>query len=52
MGWTPAEVDRCTPFEFLAALEGWKRTNGFEDEGPAAPSAAEHDELVAKYAHV
>lgn len=32
-------------------LEGWARANGGDQRGPP-PSDDEHDELIAKYAHV
>lgn len=48
MGFTPRQVDELTEWELLAAIQGWKAANGRED-APAAPSAAEHAAMVAKY---
>lgn len=32
MGFTPEQVDRMTPWEFSACLDGWKRANGGKAE--------------------
>jgi hypothetical protein len=47
MGFTPAEVDACSLWEFLAARDGWIRANSTEGERPPTPE--EHDALVEKY---
>ena len=31
IGWTPAEVDACGYWEFLAACEGYRRAHGAKD---------------------
>lgn len=48
MGFTPAEVDDCSLWQFLAARDGWITANTI-DEGPKAPTPEEHDALVAKW---
>jgi hypothetical protein len=48
MGWTPAEVRRCTVWEFWAAWEGWLSAN--TTESAAAPlTRSELDEIVKTY---
>ena len=46
---TPRDIDLLTPWEFAAAVDGWKAANGVE-EHPPFPTPAEHDALMAKYA--
>jgi hypothetical protein len=48
MGWTPAEVDACSLWEFLAARAGWLEANSAPEDRPA-PSADEHDAMVEKW---
>lgn len=45
MGWTPAQVDACFMWDFLATFEGWKQFNA-APSGPAAPSADEFEAAV------
>lgn len=41
MGWTPAQVGECSPWEFMAALEGYGRSQGWSSEDKAEPMSAE-----------
>jgi hypothetical protein len=48
MGWTPAQVDACSLWEFLAARAGWIAANSAPEEMPP-PTAAEHDAMLEKW---
>jgi hypothetical protein len=48
MGFTPAQVDACSLWEFLAARDGWIKANTVDDK-TRAPTPEEHDALVEKY---
>jgi hypothetical protein len=48
MGWTPAQVDTCSLWEFLAARDGWIKANTVSD-GPGPPTPEEHDAMLAKW---
>jgi hypothetical protein len=41
-------VDDLTAWEFMAAFEGWRDANSPPDT-PPAPSADEHDAMVARF---
>ncbi|HEY1878430.1 MAG TPA: hypothetical protein VGG68_00710 [Caulobacteraceae bacterium] len=48
MGFTPAEVDGCSIWQFLAARDGWIRANSMDDDvGPPTPE--QHDAMIAKW---
>ena len=48
MGWTPAQVDACSLWEFLIARDGWIKANSAPDKlGP--PSPEEHDAMLEKW---
>jgi len=47
--WTPSEFWASTLTEFMAACDGVAEANGTKPDVPA-PSRAELDELMAKYA--
>jgi hypothetical protein len=38
-----------TPWELMAAVDGWKAANGAES-APKPPTEAEHEALLRKYA--
>ena len=42
---TPDQVDRCSLWQFAAAVDGWNRAHG-ADPKVAAPSDAEFDHMV------
>lgn len=46
MGWTPAEVDACFLWDFVAAFRGWKSFHSAPN-GPRPPTADEFDAAVA-----
>jgi hypothetical protein len=48
VGLGPRQIDELTAWEFSAFVTAWKAAN-CPDEGPKAPSADEHDEMVRKY---
>lgn len=51
MGWTPADVGRCSLWRFKAAVAGWKRFNRLDGaDKPAAPSEDEFEAAVAAFA--
>lgn len=45
MGWTPAQVDACFMWDFLASYEGWKQFNA-APKGPTAPTDADFEAAV------
>jgi len=47
MGFTPAQVDACSLWEFLAARDGWVAANTSQES--AAPTPEEHDTMLAKW---
>jgi hypothetical protein len=47
MGFTPAEVDACSLWQFLAARDGWIKANTVERD--QTPTPEEHDALIAKW---
>ena len=49
MGFSPAAVDGCSLWEFLAARDGWIKANTVADQ-ERPPTPEEHDALVEKYA--
>lgn len=49
MGWTPAEVDACSFWQFLAARDGWVAANSPPDEAMPPPTAAEHEAMLRKW---
>ena len=48
MGFTPAQVDACSFWEFLAARDGWVTANSPPDQA-RPPTEAEHDALIRKW---
>jgi len=48
MGMTPAEVDACSFWEFLAARDGWIAANAPPDQ-VRPPTPEEHDAMIAKW---
>lgn len=50
MGWTPAQVDSCSLWQFLAARDGWIAANTPDQSKP--PTAAEHDAMVEKWSPI
>jgi hypothetical protein len=48
MGFTPAQVDACSLWEFLIAREGWIAANSPKEDH--APTPEEHDAMIAKWA--
>jgi hypothetical protein len=42
---TPDAVDRCSFWQFAAAVDGWNRVHGSEPK-PEAPSDAEFDRML------
>ena len=48
MGFSPAEVDGCSLWQFLAARDGWIKANTTEDSS-RPPTPEEHDALIAKW---
>jgi hypothetical protein len=48
MGFTPAQVDACSLWEFLACRDGWIAANTLDAEA-SAPTAAEHDAMLEKW---
>ena len=48
MGFTPAQVDACSLWEFLAARDGWIAANTVQES--AAPTPEEHDAMIEKWA--
>jgi hypothetical protein len=46
MGWSAADVDRASLWQFVAAWRGWRRANS-APAGPAPPSAAEFEQAMA-----
>lgn len=45
---SPSQVGECSFWQFLAASEGWRQAN-CPPEGPQAPTADEHDRMVAQF---
>lgn len=41
----PAEVDRCSFWQFAACVDGWAKVHGAEPK-PEAPSDAEFDSMI------
>jgi hypothetical protein len=41
----PAEVDRCSLWQFAACVDGWNRTHGAEPK-PEPPTDEEFDEML------
>lgn len=48
IGFTPAEVDGCTPWEFMAAVDGYNAAHDPDPQMPP-PTEAQHEALKAKY---
>jgi len=48
MGFTPAQIDACSLWEFLACRDGWIAANSSPETAPP-PTAAEHDAMLAKW---
>jgi hypothetical protein len=48
MGFTPAQIDACSLWEFLACRDGWINANSAPEQTPP-PTAAEHDAMIAKW---
>jgi hypothetical protein len=49
MGFTPAEVDAMSLWEFSASIEGWNKARG--DGKPLPPSEEEYDEIISRMIH-
>lgn len=51
MGWKPHEVRACTLLDFEAAVRGWLKSKGVDDDGPDTSDAAikRLDELMERY---
>lgn len=49
MGFTPAEVDRMSPWEFAAAVKGWNKAHG--DNAPEPPTAERFDAIMSRMVH-
>jgi hypothetical protein len=47
MGFTPAEVDACSFWQFSACVEGFNKANNPDAAPP--PTNAEFDEMVARH---
>jgi hypothetical protein len=47
MGFTPAQVDGCSLWEFLVCREGWIAANCPEET--AAPTPEQHDAMIEKW---
>jgi hypothetical protein len=47
MGWSAAEVDRASPWQFRAAWAGWRKANTVKPSGPRPPTLAEHQAAMA-----
>jgi hypothetical protein len=46
MGFTPQQVDQMSMWQFMAALEGWVKSNSTdEDEGKGTMGAQQADEI-------
>jgi len=41
MGFTPAQVDEMTPWQFMASLDGYGRANGWKAERQSKPMSIE-----------
>jgi hypothetical protein len=49
MGFTPAQVNDMSLWEFTACVDGWNRAHG--DNKPEPPSDEEYDALLAQFDH-
>lgn len=49
MGFTPRDVDEMTLWELSAAVDGWNRANGGQDE-LEPPSPEEFDAMLERHA--
>lgn len=45
---SPKEVGDCSFWQFLCAVDGWKKAHGAEEKAQP-PTPDEHDELVARF---
>lgn len=50
MGFTPAQVDEMTMWQFAACVEGYNRAHG--DNKPQPPSEEEFDTALAEWENV
>jgi hypothetical protein len=50
LGWTPEMLYRTTLPEFLLALKGWQRANGYAVEDTKPPMTRQRlDEILERY---
>jgi len=50
MGWTPAEVDAASLWQFMGAWRGWRAANTASG-APQFPSEADHEANLARTLH-
>lgn len=50
IGFTPAQVDGMSLWEFSACVEGWRRANSTEEEKLPPPTAEEFQQMLDKHA--
>lgn len=48
MGFTPAEVDAMSSWEYVVAKRGYERAHN-PDPGPQAPSPDDHDRMIREH---
>ena len=46
MGWTVAAVNGCSLWELAAALDGWQRCHGADDQRPPTMTPERYDEII------
>jgi hypothetical protein len=52
IGFTPAQVDGMSLWEFSACVEGWRRAHSDEEEMPDPPSNEKFDEMIERHARI